>query len=194
MMGRPAKPPVMVPRFGFGGFMNVKHMALSLIFMIIIFAIFVLYISLRILPEMEELNEELQELIESGASDVETQGPPITEIRIAYFASLILFGLLDGIFVVMLWRAKAPLRNETILSPLYSVYTATRVGAIILISQISIGVIVGDNPGELITLLYFMVFVSTVISIAIIMVVHKKVLGQIKGDDVVFKLPEDTGT
>lgn len=179
----------MVPRFGFKGFMNIRHMAISLLFMIIVFMILILYFSMRFLPEIEELNEERREIIEGGGLVDETQDPPINEIRIAFIISLVLFGLLDSILAVMLWRARAPLRNEKALSPLYSIYSANRVVSIILIPQISLFAVANDNPGQLLNLLYFMVLVFTVVSLVLIVVMHKKVLGQ--GDEVIFSLPEE---
>jgi len=180
----------MVPRFGFKGFMNIKHMAISLVLMIIVFAILILYFTMNFFPEMERLNEERRELTDHGGIDVGIQDPPFDEIRIVFTISLILFGLLDGILAVMLWRARAPLRNKKVLSPLYSVYSLNRGASIFLILQISIFATADDNPGQLVNLQYFMVFVFTVVSIILIVLIHKKVLGL--GDEVIFPLPEET--
>lgn len=195
MKGQGNEIPPMVSRFGMGGFVPIKHLAISVIITFLIFAFMILYSWMTFLPQMEEASEETSELIGGsggGESISIIEGDAINAIRLVYLLSLIIFGLLDGIFAFMLWRAKPPIKNEKILSPLYAIYIVHRLIALFTIFQLSVFVLVSSNSRPLLNLLYLTIPVFSAVSLVIILLVHRKVLGEKMEDEVVFKVPDET--
>jgi len=186
---------VLVPRFARSDFIPIKHLAISVIITFITYATIIIILSIAFLPQMEESYEDTRELmeeIENGESFSIIEGEAIPEIRLVYLSSIIIFGLFDSIFTLMLWRAKSPLKNDKIISPLHSIYVTQRCFTLILISQLSIGVLTWDISEILFKYLYLTILVSSVISIVIIFIIYRKVIGEKTKEEVVFKLPKET--
>lgn len=175
MLGQPAKPPVMVPRFIIRGYINIKRMAIMLVLMYVIFVIWVICFWVIVIPQMEESNEDIQIMGNF------MKGSPFHLIRLAYQLTLIIFGPLDFILAFMMWRATPPLRNVRILQPLFMIYIFHRILIILLVTILSSIVVIANDFGYLLDIHYFSIVIFLIICIMIIVIINKKVLGRNTG-------------
>ncbi len=192
-MGRKSELPLMVPRFGMRGFIPIKHLAIGIVILYFVYVFTIAYLWVGFLPNMEKAASETSELMErEGVEPVSiVQGEVIPELRVLYIISLIFFGIVDISLAILLWKAKPPLNNEKILSPLYSIYNVNRAIAIFLITQLSILALVGSNSRQLVNSLYIAIPIFSAVGIILLFLIYYKVLRKKMEEDVMFKLPDE---
>ena len=159
---------------------DTKILAAITIFIFLIFAMNILRLWLIYLPQMEEAGRETQRIIgEEGAGGAIQiiQHDIIPEIRIALILSLVIFGLMDGIFVFMLWKGNPRFEHKDLILPLFIIYIIKRIFHGILITMITISAIVGNNPRSLLHSLYMTLPVFFLAGAVIMLLFHTKIFG-----------------
>ncbi|UCG69429.1 MAG: hypothetical protein JSV09_16950 [Thermoplasmata archaeon] len=159
---------------------DTKLLAAITIFVFLIFAMNIIRLWLVYLPQMEEAGRETQMLIsEEGAGGAIQiiQHEIIPEIRFALILSLIIFGLMDGIFIFMLWKGNPRFEHRDLILPLFTIYIIKRIFHGIFISMITIIAIVGSNPRSLIYSLYMTIPVFFLAGAVIMLLFHTKIFG-----------------
>ncbi len=186
--------PLIESRYGMWIFLLTKIMAIVILVVFLLFAFNIARLWLTYLPQMEEAAEETARMLaETGGGGEPAsiiQGDIIPELRMVLMLSLILFGLLDGIYALMLWRGKPPFRNESVLIPLTAIYFIARIFHTYVITIISTTIVTHSNPRILMNSLYLTIPIFSVLSLVIIIIVYNKVLKRRKkGTKILFKIP-----
>lgn len=170
-----------------------KILAVVIVFAFLIFALNII----RLWPylyQMERAAEETSELISGtgGASVSIIQSEMIPEIRMILIFSLIFFGLLDGIFALMLWKKKLPKNQEIIVILLVMVYAFNRFVSTYVMTVLPTMILIGSNSRTLMNTLYSTIPVFFAVSLIIILLIKTKVLMRKKGTKILFKMPYET--
>ena len=173
-----------------------KIMAIVMLIVLLIFVFNIVRLWLTYLPEMEEAGEETSRMMAQTTGGEGTfqiiQNDIIPELRMVLLLSLILFSLLDGIFILMLWTGKPPFLNESVLIPLSLIYFVARIFHTFIIAMISTTILIHSDPRILMNSLYLTIPIFSVLSLVIITIVYTKVLkGRKKGTKVLFKIPDE---
>lgn len=189
--------PQIVPNIGRDNRIATKILAAVVVVVYLIFAFTMIILGMTFLPQMEEASEETSRMIggsDGGAVSI-VQDEVIPEIRLVYVLSLIIFGLLDGVFAFILWSGKPPYSHDNILLPLAIIlavmYFLNRAFSTYVMTQLSIMTLVGSNSRALMNMLYLTIPIFSAVSLVIILIVKKKVFSKKRAHKVVFKIPED---
>lgn len=169
----------------------LKHYAVMVILIYFVFVFTVLYLWINFLPAMEDVAEETEEILGDDEEDIIIQGDAIPAIRVILLVSVLAFGIVDDLFAVLLWKAKPPLRNERVFTPLYSFYIGQRFIGGFLIVELSILALTGGNPELMINMLYLTLVVLSALSLVLITLVYTQVLSHKEKDGAVIKRPRD---
>jgi len=177
-----------------------KELALKFLGAIIIF-IFVIYISTlfvlssTFIPQMEEAGEETAELISTGEAGAGGSVQVIRhdfagEVRTAYLVSLISFGILDGLFALILWLRRPKRGHESALISMAVIQIINRPFTAYLMVQFSIMVFVGSSPEIHLNVLYLIIIISSILSLVLVFIVHQ-MLSESKTRKIGFKIREN---
>ena len=175
----------MLPRLDKRGFINIKRMSIMLAFIYVIFVIWVVYLWVNVIPQMEEHNEDNQTM-----GNI-MKGSPFHLTRLAYLLTLIVFGPLDFILALMLWGATPPLRNVGILRPLFIIYVFHRTLIILLVMLLSSIVVMANDFGYLLDIIYLSILIFLLICGMIIAIINRKVLSHNYRDYMAINVPVD---
>lgn len=169
----------------------MKHYAVMVVLIYFVFVFTVLYLWINFLPRMEEIAEETSDLVGDDEDLILIQDEAIPRLRIVLLLSILAFGIVDDLFAVLLWKAKSPLRNERVFTPLYSVYIGHRFIGGFLIVELTILALTGTDPGFMLNLLYLTLVVLSALSVVIIVLIYTQVLSQKEEDGAAYKRPRD---
>jgi hypothetical protein len=149
---------------------------------VIIFYIIFLSMVIQISPSfshMEEGSEEIESMMEqTGGGDTThsiVNRDMIPEVQMILILSLIIFGLLDGLFAFMLWNSKPPFQNEKILKPLFAVQLSNRFIGGYAIVMMSVAAVFIDDPRDILNTLYLLIIASACATMIIMVIIKKKV-------------------
>ena len=140
---------------------------------------------------MEEIAEETEDILGDDEDNVIIQRDAMPAIRVILLVSILAFGVVDDIFAVLLWKAKPPLRNERVFTPLYSFYIGQRFIGGFLVVELCILALTGSNPELMINMLYLTIVVLSAISLVLITLVYTQVLSHKEKDGARYRRPRD---
>lgn len=175
---------------------HAKLIRLSMFIVVfyIIFAFLVAGHFLTYIPQMEEAGEETAELLsrnpDAGGAVQIIHHNMASEVKTAYIISLISFGVLDGAFILMLWRRRVKRGLEDVSITVTGIQVCNRFVSAFIIVQLSISVFVAPNPRTLMNIIYLTIIISSLASLALIFIVYTK-LTEIKTKEIAFKVQEE---
>ncbi len=174
-----------LPQYGLNDgrmkYVNTKNLGLITMIIFMFFALTIVRLWLTFLPQMEVAGEETAQLISGeGAATQIINIDFIPEVRLLLILSLVIFGILDGIFALMLWRGNPNPHNATIIMPLFIIYMVGRFFSGFIISILTIPVIVGTNPRLMMDIFYLSVVALVGLCLVIILLFQMKVFSQCK--------------
>ena len=188
----PHPPPMMYNNRG----SRIKPLAvvIIIIYLSFLFTIATLYTSF--IPHMEEAGEETAEIISTGEAGAGGSVQVIhndmaQEVRTAYIISLISFGILDGIFALMLWLRKVKRGHEGAIFSLIAIQIINRVVSVFLIIQLSVRVFINPTPRVFMNTLYFVLAISAAVSLVLALIIYFYLL-ESKTQKIAFKIREET--
>jgi hypothetical protein len=160
---------------------NTKNFGLITMMIFIVFVFNIVMLWFTFLPQMEVAGEETSELISGeGAATQIINLEMIPEVRMFFILSLVIFGLLDGIFALILWKGKPNPHNTSVIIPLFATYIGSRVFNVLIVWLFPIAIIVGTNPRFMMNILYLSAVVLVVLSLVIILIFQMKVFSESK--------------
>ena len=174
---------------------KILALLIIVVFLIFVFNIVGLWITyLPHMEQMEEAGEETSQMMEeTGGEGVSIiQAEMIPEIELVFTLSLICFGLLDGIFALMLWRTRVKNRQQLNLGISVLAHLLIRTFSLSFISSLTVQVMVGHNSRALMNALYMTVPIFSAASLVIIIIVYKVVLAKKRATKILNKISEDT--
>lgn len=185
-------PPLLYQRSG----SRFKSLAVIIIIIYLSFLIFIATLYFSFVPQMEEAGEETAELINTGEAGGGGAVQVIhnnmaDEVRTAYIITLISFGIIDGLLVLMLWLKRVKRSHETALFALLAIQILNRLASAYLTIQFSIMVLVGPNPRTMMNTLYFVLAISAALSIVLALVINFYLM-ESKTRRIAFKIREKT--
>jgi hypothetical protein len=157
---------------------DTKIFAAITIIILMIFIMIIIRLWLFYLPQMEEAREETSALVsEEGAGGAIQiiQYDIIPEIRLALIVSLIVFGIMDGIFALMLWIGNPRNEHKNLIQPLFAVYIFKRIFHGFLITIITAMALTGSNPRSLVGSLYMSIPVFLSAGVVIMLLFYTKI-------------------
>jgi hypothetical protein len=160
---------------------NTRVLGIIIILTFTFFALSIIGIWVAFLPQMETAGEETSELISGeGAGTQIINIDIIPEVRFFLILSLVIFGILDGIFAFMLWRGKPNNENTAVITPLFATYLTGRIFSGLIMSFLPIPILVSTNPRFMMTILYLSAVVLVGLSLVIILIFQMKVFSESK--------------
>jgi hypothetical protein len=160
---------------------DTKIYAIFIIIIFIIFAFNILRLWMVYIPQMErvaEVEEETAELISGGSGGATVSIVNIDiipQIRIFFMLTLISFGILDGVFSVMLLKGNPRKEHEMLIMPFFILYLINRIASGFIITFLTPAALVGNNPRGILNSLYVALFVFSILSTVIILLFHTKI-------------------
>jgi hypothetical protein len=187
----PHSPPLMY----YNGGSRIKPLAVVIIIIYLSFLFTIATLNTSFVPMMEEAGEETAELISTGEAGAGGSVQVIhndmaQEIRTAYIITLISFGILDGLFALMLWLRKVKRNHETALATLATIQIINRPLSAFLIVQFSILAFVNPNPRLYMNTLFLVIIISSAVSLILALISYFYLL-ESKTQKIAFKILEE---
>jgi hypothetical protein len=154
---------------------DTKLLGVIIIIIFIFFAFNILRLWLIFLPQMEEAGRETERLVSGNDAISIINTNIIPEIRLFFILTLLVFGILDGVFSLMLWKGKPREEHRMLIMPLFIIYLIGRILSGIIISIFIIFVIIGSNPRNQMNSLYMITLIFSALGIVIICIFYDKI-------------------
>jgi cytochrome bd-type quinol oxidase subunit 2 len=175
---------------------STRGLAVDIFIIFLIFLFFLLFMQwMFFLPDMEETYKETKSLIEeTGRVDSVKiiHGEYIGEIKFAQVISFICFGLLDTFFAFRLWKGSVLESRKNIAYISAQVYTLIRACSLFMIIILTIVILNSSNPRFFMNLLYVVILIFSMLSLAYIFYFHRRFFGEKTKEEVLFKIPDES--
>lgn len=188
----PHPPPMLYTR----GDSRYKVLAIIIIVIYLMFLLAIINLFTSYIPHMEEAGEETAELIDTGEAGgggaVHVINSDIAqEVRIACIISVISFGILDGIFAIILLFRKVKVGHDGALLPLIVIQIINRLMSGLIIVPLTITVFVSGNPRFQMNAFYLVLAISLILSLVLALIIFIK-LTESKTRKIAYKIREKT--
>jgi hypothetical protein len=173
-----------------------RSIAVIIIMIYLSFLVYVAALNVSFIPQMEEAGEETAELLNTGeagggGSVQVIHNDMVDEVRTAFIITLISFGILDGIFALMLWLKRVKNSHRTALIALLAIQILNRILCAYIIVIFSIWVLVATNPRTIMNTVYLVLTISVAVSVVLALIIYFYLMGS-KTQKMAFKIRQKT--
>lgn len=173
-----------------------KKVALMNITFYLIFLFLIASLHVNYIPDMVEAGEETSDLLNTGEAGGGGAVQAINnefadEVRTASVISLISFGILDCIFAAIFIFRKVKVGHENALFFLGTIQVINRLVSSFFIVRLIITVFVTGDPRGQMNSLYYLLVMSSVLSVLLILIIYTKLI-ETRPRRIAFKIREGT--